>query len=135
MRDKGRVAGTKLKPDLVWLRRDAGGDWRKVVVDVKVTSTDKMSEAFKEKDEKYRDWATKETLEEEGRQGGNGPPHHLPRRGSPQRLGQEMEELRPRHHGRLGPYGTEYPALQRRDRRVVLQQGELGVRGLEKEAP
>ena len=34
-----------------------------MVVDVKVTSTDKMSEAFKEKDEKYREWATMETLE------------------------------------------------------------------------
>ena len=38
---RGRVAGAKLKPDLVWLRRDSGGDWRKVVVDVKVTSTEK----------------------------------------------------------------------------------------------
>ena len=36
---------------------------RKVVVDVKVTSTDKMNEAFKEKDEKYREWASKETRE------------------------------------------------------------------------
>ena len=35
----------------------------KVVVDVKVTSTDKMSEAFMEKDEKYRVWATHETRE------------------------------------------------------------------------
>ena len=61
-RDKGRVAGAKLKPDLVWLRCDSG-DWRKVVVDVKVTSTDKMNVAFKEKDEKYREWTTKETLE------------------------------------------------------------------------
>ena len=34
---KGRVAGARLKPDLVWLRRDAEGRWRKVVVDVKVT--------------------------------------------------------------------------------------------------
>ena len=58
---KGRVAGARLKPDLVWLRRDSGGQWLKVVVDVKVTSTDKMKEAFKEKDEKYREWATKET--------------------------------------------------------------------------
>ena len=33
------------------------------LVDVKVTSTDKMNEAFKEKDEKYREWATKETRE------------------------------------------------------------------------
>ena len=34
-REKGRVAGAKLKPDLVWLRRDSGDVWRKVVVDVK----------------------------------------------------------------------------------------------------
>ena len=34
-----------------------------VVVYVKVTSTDKMSEAFKEKDDKYRVWATHETRE------------------------------------------------------------------------
>ena len=27
------------------------GDWKKVVFDVKVTSTDKMNDAFKEKDE------------------------------------------------------------------------------------
>ena len=32
-------------------------------MDVKVTSTDKMSEVFDEKDEKYREWATKETRE------------------------------------------------------------------------
>ena len=62
-RCKGRVAGAKLKPDIVWLRRDSEGNWKKVVVDVKVTSTDKMSEAFKEKDEKYRVWATQETRE------------------------------------------------------------------------
>ena len=62
-RGKGRVAGAKLKPDLVWLRRDSGDLWRKVVVDVKVTSTDRMNEAFKEKDEKYREWATRETRE------------------------------------------------------------------------
>ena len=60
---KGRVAGARLKPDLVWLRRDTGGQWRKVVVDVKVTSTDKLNEAFQEKDEKFRDWTMKETRE------------------------------------------------------------------------
>ena len=60
---KGRVAGSKLKPDLVWLRRDTGGQWRKVVVDVKVTSTGNMSKAFKEKDGKYRVLATHETRE------------------------------------------------------------------------
>ena len=62
-KESGRVAGAKLKPDLVRLRRDAGDSWRKVVVDVKVTSTDDMGKAFKEKDEKYREWTTKETME------------------------------------------------------------------------
>ena len=36
----------------------------KIVVDVTVRSTDKMNEAFKEKDDKYREWATKDTLED-----------------------------------------------------------------------
>ena len=27
---KGRVAGARLKPDLVWLHRDSGSYWRKV---------------------------------------------------------------------------------------------------------
>ena len=49
--------------DLVWLCRDSGDQWRKVVVDEKITSTDKMNESFKEKDEKYRVWATHETRE------------------------------------------------------------------------
>ena len=35
----------------------------KVVVDVKVTSTDQLNKAFDEKDEKYREWATNETRE------------------------------------------------------------------------
>ena len=47
----------------MWLRRDSGDQWRKVVVDVKVTSSDDMARAFKEKDEKYREWATRETRE------------------------------------------------------------------------
>ena len=55
--------GAKLKPDLVWLRRDSRDQWIKVVVDVKVTTTDKMSEAFKEKDDKYREWTTRDTRE------------------------------------------------------------------------
>ena len=54
MEAKGRVAGAKLKRDFVWLRCDSEGHWRKVVVDVKITTTDKMNEAFKEKDEKCR---------------------------------------------------------------------------------
>ena len=62
--ERGRVVGAKLRPDLVWLRKDSGGQWRKVVVDVKITSTDNMNEAFKEKDDKYREWATRETREE-----------------------------------------------------------------------
>ena len=61
--NKGRVAGAKLMPDLAWLHPVSTGKWKKVVVDVKVTSTDKMNEAFREKDEKYREWATKETRE------------------------------------------------------------------------
>ena len=63
-KDKVRVVGAKLKPKLAWLRREAGGQWKKVVVDVKVRSTDDMNKAFKEKDEKYRVWATQETREE-----------------------------------------------------------------------
>ena len=55
---KGRVARAKLKPDLVWLWRDSGEVWRKVVVDVKVTSTKHMNKSFKEKEDKYRVWAT-----------------------------------------------------------------------------
>ena len=62
-KERGRVTGAKLKPDLVWLQREASGQWKKVVVDVKITSTDKMNEAFKEKDEKYRQWTTTETRE------------------------------------------------------------------------
>ena len=62
-KEKGRVAGAKLKPDLVWLRGVPGGDWVKVVVDVKVTSTEDLSKAFKEKDDKCREWTIRETRE------------------------------------------------------------------------
>ena len=62
-KNKGRVAGSKLKPDLVWLRRDSEGQWKKVVVDVKITSTDDMNKVFRKKDDKYREWATKDTRE------------------------------------------------------------------------
>ena len=41
-----------------------GDCWRKVVVDVKVTSTDDMSKSFMEKDEKDCEWTTSETLGE-----------------------------------------------------------------------
>ena len=61
---KGRVVGAKLKLDLIWLRCDTSGQWRKVVVDVKVTSTENMNKSFMEKDEKYREWATKEPPEQ-----------------------------------------------------------------------
>ena len=47
----------------MWLRRNTGDKWKKVVVDVKITSTDQMNKAFKEKDDKYREWATKDTRE------------------------------------------------------------------------
>ena len=62
-KEKGRVPGAKLKPDLVWLWRDSGDQWKKVVVDVKVTPTEDMGNAFKENDEKYRVWTTQETRE------------------------------------------------------------------------
>ena len=62
-KEKGRVAGAKLKPDLVWLRLEPGGEWSKVVADVKITSSDKMNDSFKEKDDRYREWTTKETKE------------------------------------------------------------------------
>ena len=48
----------------MWPRRVSGEEWRKFVVDVKITSTDKMNDACKEKDEKYQDWATRETRED-----------------------------------------------------------------------
>ena len=38
----------------------------KVVVDVKITSTEKMNGAFKEKEEKYRVWPTLETRGNKG---------------------------------------------------------------------
>ena len=60
---KGRVAGARLRPDLVRLRRVSSDKWKKVVVDVKVTSTDKLNEASKKKDDKYREWASRETRE------------------------------------------------------------------------
>ena len=47
----------------MWLRRDSGDQWKKVVVDVKVTSTDQSNKAFNENDDKYRNWATEETRE------------------------------------------------------------------------
>ena len=48
---KGRDRWSEIKPDLVWLRRDTENESKKVVVDVKVTSTADMNKAFKEKDE------------------------------------------------------------------------------------
>ena len=48
-KEKGWVQGAKLKPDLVWLRRDSGDKWRKVVVGVKITSTEDMGKAFEKR--------------------------------------------------------------------------------------
>ena len=62
-KEKRRVSGAKLKLDLVWLRLENGGRLKKVVVDVKATSTDKTNDEFKKKDDKYREWTTQETLE------------------------------------------------------------------------
>ena len=63
MKGTGRIAGTKPKPDLVWLSKDSEGGWRKVVVDLQITSTDKMNDSFKIKDDKYREWTIQETRE------------------------------------------------------------------------
>ena len=62
---RSRVAGAKLRPDLVWLRCDSGYAWRKVVVDVKITSSEDLNKVSREKDEKYHEWATLETRENE----------------------------------------------------------------------
>ena len=56
----------------MWLRRDTGEMWSKVVVDVMVTSTDDMNNASKEKNEKYRAWATSDTPRKQGDDGGDG---------------------------------------------------------------
>ena len=56
-----QVTGVKMRPDLVWVRRDFGRPVEKGLVDVKVTSTDNINNAFKEKDDKYREWTAKET--------------------------------------------------------------------------
>ena len=52
-RERGRVAGAKLKSGMVLLRRDAGEQWRNAVVDMMVTSTYGLNESFKEKDNNY----------------------------------------------------------------------------------
>ena len=59
---KGRIAGEKLKPDLVWLRYDTGNEWMTVVVDVKITRTEKMNDEFKKKVEKYMKRTTQERM-------------------------------------------------------------------------
>ena len=46
----------------MWLRCDNGGQPKKVV-DVKITATEDMNKAFKEKDERYSEWTTRETRE------------------------------------------------------------------------
>ena len=51
---QGPRGRSEVETRLLWLRCDSEGHWRKVVVDVKITTTDKMNEAFKEKDEKCR---------------------------------------------------------------------------------
>ena len=60
-KEKGRVVGAKLKPGIVWLRYESGEQWKKVV-DVKVTSTDKLNETFK-KNREIREWTMAETPE------------------------------------------------------------------------
>ena len=92
-KEKGRVSGAKLKPDLVWLRRENGGQWKKDVVGVKVTSTDKMNDEFKKKDDKYREWTTQETREKKVGMAVM-VPLIISHDGAIRRLGDEIEELR-----------------------------------------
>ena len=77
-KENGRVSGARLNPDLVLLRCDAG-QWRKVVVDVRITSTDKMNEAFKERGLQGLGVHNYGDPREEGFKCGDGSPHHLPR--------------------------------------------------------
>ena len=63
MDEKRQSRWREAETDFVRLRREAGCQWKKVVVDVKVTSTDNLNESFKVKDDKYREWTTRETRE------------------------------------------------------------------------
>ena len=120
-KEKGRVSGAKLKPDLVWLRRDVRDEWRKVVADLKETSTDDMNTAFKEKDEKYRVWATQETRETKVSKAvivpliisNDGAVYNDTVR--------RWKDFVPRHQGGLGADGTERSPLQCCDSREVFQ--------------
>ena len=50
-------------------------DPMKVVVDMNVTSTDELNETFTEKDEKYREWTARETMEKNVVKAVMVPPH------------------------------------------------------------
>ena len=130
-KEKGRVAGAKLKPDLAWLRRDTGDQWKKVVVDVKVTSTDKMNEAFKEKDEKYPEWATKETREKKVVMAVMAPLIVSHDGAVHKDTVWRRKNLGSGHPGGLCNDGAKRAALQCGDCREILQQRELGLRGME----
>ena len=82
-----------------------------MVVDVKVTSTEDMNKAFKEKDDKYREWATRETRVKKSGKGGDGSSYHLPRRGRPQGLRQAPEGLCAGHQSGLGADVTERASI------------------------
>ena len=69
----------KLNPDPVWLRRGTG-QWKKVVLDVKVTSTDKLKEALKEKLRSIVCRPQRNIGKDSGKSGGS-VTHHLPMRG------------------------------------------------------
>ena len=114
------VPGVKLNPDLVWLRRDSRNQWGKVVVDVKVTSTDDMNKAFKEKDDKYREWATKETQEKKVEKAVM-VPLIISHDGAVHRDCEALEGLLTPRQSRLGANDHEGPEVQRCDRWRVIQ--------------
>ena len=89
--DRGPVAGAKLMPDLVWLRRDSGDIWRMVVVDVKVTSTDKRNEVFKGEGRQVQRMGYERDQGDESGEGCDGAPLRLPRQSGPPRHCEKME--------------------------------------------
>ena len=91
-KNKGGVADIKVNPDLVWLRGDSGGDRRKVVVDVKVASTEDSNKVFKRKILRVGDAGD---AGEQSGDGDDGSPHCLPRWPHPQRQGWKRKKKWP----------------------------------------
>ena len=94
---------------------------------MKVTSTDKLNDAFKEKEKKCREWTTQETQEKKVAMAVM-VLLIISRQGAIHRDSDALETLRSRHQRRLGEDGPERPTLQRGDYGENLQQGQQGLR-------